>query len=400
MTALNQTSMALVHDWLTVYAGAERVVEQMLKACPISRLFAIVDFLPSEQRHFLQDKEVTTSGIQRLPFSRRLFRTYLALMPLAIEQWDFREFDAVLSSSYAVAKGVLTRGDQMHVSYVHTPMRYAWDLQNEYLRRSGLTWGIRSLIVRAMLHYLRIWDRGADPRVDAYIANSRYVADRIWKCYRRPAAVIYPPVDVESLEMRRDKDDFYLTASRLAPYKRIDLIIDAFRKMPRRRLVVIGDGPEFRQLKKQAPDNVDLLGFQDDDVLRDHLQRARAFLFAADEDFGIVPVEAQACGTPVIAYGVGGARETVVDGVTGTFFTSQTAPALIDAVERFEKERARFAPEAIRHHAERFSNRRFIAELQTFLDRCWQRYRRGDRDLDRVAAEWSKIPHPEPLTLY
>lgn len=400
MTALNQTSMALVHDWLTVYAGAERVVEQMLKACPISRLFAIVDFLPSEQRHFLQDKEVTTSGIQRLPFSRRLFRTYLALMPLAIEQWDFREFDAVLSSSYAVAKGVLTRGDQMHVSYVHTPMRYAWDLQNEYLRRSGLTWGIRSLIVRAMLHYLRIWDRGADPRVDAYIANSRYVADRIWKCYRRPAAVIYPPVDVESLEMRRDKDDFYLTASRLAPYKRIDLIIDAFRKMPRRRLVVIGDGPEFRQLKKQAPDNVDLLGFQDDDVLRDHLQRARAFLFAADEDFGIVPVEAQACGTPVIAYGVGGARETVVDGVTGTFFTSQTAPALIDAVERFEKERARFAPEAIRHHAERFSNRRFIAELQTFLDRCWQRYRRGDRDLDRVAAEWSKIPHPEPLTLF
>ena len=246
---MNRTpSIAIIHDWLATYAGSEKVVEQMLHVFPKADLFAAVDFLPEADRHMLQGRTVHTSFIQRLPFARRAFRAYLPLMPLAVEQWDLSRYDMVLSSSHAIAKGVLTRADQLHIAYVNTPIRYAWDLQHEYLRQSGLDRGLRTLLVRPLLHYLRLWDRVAADRVDLFVANSQYIARRIEKTYRRPAHVLYPPVDVDRFTLGAERHDYYVAASRLVPYKRIDLIVEAFRNMPHRKLVVIGDGPDYKKV--------------------------------------------------------------------------------------------------------------------------------------------------------
>jgi glycosyltransferase involved in cell wall biosynthesis len=381
-------SIAIVHEWLDAYAGSERVVEQMLRVFPQADLFAVVDFLPQRHRHMLGRRRVQTSFIQRLPFARRAFRSYLPLMPLAVEQFDLDRYDIVLSSSHAVAKGVLTRADQLHISYVHTPIRYAWDLQHVYLRGGGLLRRLRNLLARPVLHYLRLWDRLSADRVDAFIANSEYVARRIQKTYRRPAHVIYPPVDVERFSLVEQKDDFYLAASRMVPYKRIDAIVEAFRQMPERRLVVIGDGPEYKRIAKRAAPNVTLLGYQENDVLTSHLQRAKALIFAADEDFGILPVEAQACGTPVIAYGRGGATETIIDGETGIFFDEQTPDSIVAAVDRFESQPPIDDAATIRQQALRFSTARFCHELSEFVRRAWDQFgQTGEISQSRLEAE-------------
>jgi glycosyltransferase involved in cell wall biosynthesis len=349
--------VAIVHDWLVAPGGAEKVLEQMIQCFPDADLFSLVDFL--DDRAPVCGKAVTTSFIQRLPRARTRYRAYLPLMPLAIEQFDLGSYDLVLTSSYAVAKGVLVGPDQIHVSYVHSPMRYAWDLQHQYLREARLTRGPRSWAARALLHYLRGWDSRSANGVDRLIANSQFVARRIMKTYRRDAAVIAPPVDVERFDLCEQKEGFYLTASRLVPYKRVDLIVDAFRAMPSRRLVVIGDGPEMAAIRAKAGPNIAVLGYQPFDVLRDYMQRASAFVFAAEEDFGIVALEAQACGTPVIAYGKGGALETVVPvgeaRPTGVYFGRQTVSALQEALERFERQRVLITPAACRANAERFS---------------------------------------------
>lgn len=369
--------VAVVHDWLTEYAGSERVLEQILLVYPHADLYAVADFLPSAQRGFLGGRAVRTSAIQRLPLARRRFRQYLPLMPLAVEQFDLSGYDLVLSSSHAVAKGVLTGPDQLHVCYCHSPMRYAWDLQHEYLRDSRRQRGVASLVARAVLHYLRQWDARSANGVDEFVANSAFVARRIAKAYRRAATVIHPPVDTAAFTPGSTaRADFYVTASRLVPYKRVDLIAAAFATMPSRRLVVIGDGPARARAQALAGPNVTFLGRQPHEVLRDHLRRARAFVFAAREDFGISPLEAQACGTPVIAFGAGGALETVrglgADGPTGVFFAEQSVPALRDAVEAFEARHAEFVPRAARANAERFAPERFRAELRAFVEACWR----------------------------
>ena len=372
-------NVALVHEWLDSYAGSERVVAQLLQALPMADLYALVDFLSEEERTLLQGKLAQTSFIQRLPLARKHFRNYLPLMPAAIEQFDLSDYDIVVSSNHAFAKGVITRADQMHISYVHTPIRYAWDLQHEYLRQAGWKWGIKSLMVRATMHYLRNWDRITADRVDAFVANSHYIAQRIRNIYRRPAFVVYPPVDIDAFTLGTAREDFYLAASRLVPYKRIDLIVEAFAEMPNRQLVVIGDGPEFKKIASKATANVKMLGYQSFDVLLDHMQRARAFLFAADEDFGIMPVEAQACGTPVIAFGRGGVLETVVDGETGLFFRQQSAKSIQQAVEAFGTARRRMHPELIRANAERFAPNRFRRDMLYLLDRLWNRFCKRQR---------------------
>jgi glycosyltransferase involved in cell wall biosynthesis len=380
--------VAIVHDWLVVYAGAERVLEQMLACYPDADLFSLVDFLPTGQRDFISNKPVTTSFIQRLPRARKKYRGYLPLMPLAIEQLDLSAYDLVLSSSHALAKGVLTGPDQLHISYVHSPIRYAWDLQHQYLREAGLQRGIRSWMAKAILHYIRLWDVRTANGVDAFVANSSFIARRIRKVYRRESRVIYPPVDVADFPLCRDKEDFYVTASRMVPYKKVDLIVEAFSAMPDKRLVVIGDGPDFAKVRAKAGPNVQLLGFAGVEVLRDHLQRARAFVFAAEEDFGISPLEAQACGTPVIALGRGGALETIVPlldaeragsspAPTGVFFYEQSAAAIVAAVERFEAAGAAITPEACRENALRFAPERFRAELTAFVEREWAAFQNG-----------------------
>ncbi|WP_322011908.1 glycosyltransferase family 4 protein [Paraburkholderia sp. J12] len=357
--------VAIVHDWLVTYAGAERVLEQIIACFPEADLFAVVDFVEEKDRAFLHGKRVTTSFIQRLPLARKKYRTWLPLMPLAIEQLDVSAYDVVISSSHAVAKGVLTGPDQFHLSYVHSPIRYAWDLQHQYLQESQLTRGTKSVLARLILHYIRNWDVRTANSVDQFVANSEFIARRIHKVYQRDAAVVYPPVDIEAFALETRKDDFYLTASRLVPYKKIDLIVEAFARMPERKLVVIGDGPDMQKVRAKATPNVEVMGYQPFAVLHDRMRRAKAFVFAAEEDFGISVVEAQACGTPVIAYGKGGALETVREGTrpTGLFFEEQRAEAIIAAVEAFEREPGYFRPEDCRANAERFSAARFREQL-------------------------------------
>jgi glycosyltransferase involved in cell wall biosynthesis len=266
----------------------------------------------------------------------------------------------VISNSYAVAKGVITGPDQLHICYCCSPIRYAWDLQHQYLQQTGLTKGLKSLVARMILHYVRLWDVRTANGVDRFIAISDYISRRIRKVYGRNSDVIYPPVDIALFPLAKEKEDFYFTASRMVPYKRMDLIVEAFAKMPDKRLIVIGDGPEMERISKLAGPNVSLLGYQGHQILRDHLQRARAFIFAAEEDFGISPVEAQACGTPVIAFGKGGALETIIgldsscgSAPTGVFFDAQTVPALVAAVERFEA--TKIDPQDCRNQAQKFS---------------------------------------------
>ena len=365
---------AIVHDWLPVYAGAERVLEQMINVIPDSEVYSLIDFLPDDQRAFLQGKSVNTSFIQNLPFARKKYRFYLPFVPFATEQFDLTSYDIVVSSSYVAAKGVLTTADQLHVSYVHSPVRYAWDLHFQYLKEGGLEKGVKGLIAKMILHYMRIYDVSCANRVDAYIANSRTVARRIWKTYRRRAEVVYPPVDTDAFSLCEDKEDFYLTASRLVPYKKIDLIVEAFAEMPDRKLVVIGDGPDYDKIAAKATPNIKMLGYQPFDALKSHMRRAKAFVFAAEEDFGIVPVEAQACGTPVVAFGRGGATETIIPGETGIFFFEQNTKSLKEAVRTLDQTYARFSPSRIRENALRFSVARFQEEFGNAVGRAYSEF--------------------------
>jgi glycosyltransferase involved in cell wall biosynthesis len=380
--------VALVHEWLVTYAGSEKVVEQILQLFPQADLYSVVDFFPESQRGVLGGRRATTSFIQHLPRARKSFRSYLPLMPLAIEQFDLSSYDLVISSSHAVAKGILTGPNQVHVSYVHSPIRYAWDLQHQYLNEAGLQRGAKSWIARALLHYMRIWDQRTAHGVDAYVANSAFIGRRIRKAYGCEATVIYPPVNVERFELSEQHEDFYLIASRMVPYKRIPLIVEAFAAMPSRRLVVIGDGVDFERVKAHATPNVSVLGYQPDNVLVDYMQRARAFVVAAEEDFGISVVEAQACGTPVIALGRGGSREIVVESpdperATGLFFAEQSVEAIVDAVERFERQ-APLKPEVCRRNAMRFTEERFKQEFLAVVERAI--------DAEKGIAEAAPVP--------
>lgn len=364
--------VAIVHDWLTLKGGAESVLHQILLLYPQADLFVVVDFLPEHERDFLSGHRITTSFIQRLPGARKHYRAYLPLMPAAIEQLDIIGYDLVISSSAAIAKGIITGPDQVHIAYTHSPIRYAWDLQHQYLAEAKLTRGLKSAVTRAILHYMRIWDSRTANGVDYFIANSAFIARRIRKVYGRNATVIYPPVDLDRFAPATESDDFYVTMSRMVPYKRIPLIVEAFTRMPERRLIVIGDGTEMAEVRAAAGPNVTIMGKQPDEVVTSFLQRARAFVFAAEEDFGIAPVEAQACGTPVIAYGKGGALESIRghdgDEQTGVFFTEQTCEAIAAAVDHFEQRLPFITPQACRANAERFSTSCFRDQLRRFID--------------------------------
>lgn len=381
MRSLLEAQVAIVHEWPVMYAGSEQVVAAMLEVFPRADLYALVHNPEPLRGTPLEGVPVRTSFIQLLPKAREKYRAYLPLMPLAVEQFDLRSYDIVISSNHAVAKGALTRADQLHVSYTHTPIRYAWDLYLDYLNESGMAQGIKSWLARLILHYIRIWDSTAANRVDAYLANSSYVARRIEKLYRRPARVLHPPVDVSRYRHDLLREEFFVAVSRFVPYKRMGLIVEAFTRMGK-PIVLIGDGPEYTRAQRIAGPNVKLLGHQPDEVVTDYLQRARAFVFAAEEDFGIAPVEAQAAGCPVIAFGKGGALETVVGwpetGATGIFFDSQTPEALETAVELFEAHSSEFDPEDCRHNAERFSRERFLHNMSETAQELWGKFQRNE----------------------
>ncbi|HAO0878811.1 TPA: glycosyltransferase family 4 protein [Escherichia coli] len=371
-------NIGIVADWLVTFAGAERVIAEFLELYPEADLYAVIEFLHEENKKFIHNKKVNTTFIQSLPWAKKKYQNYLPLMPLAVEQLDVSGHDIILSSSHAVAKGILTGPDQLHISYVHSPIRYAWDLQHQYLREAKLEKGIKSLFAKIILHKMRIWDYRTANSVDHFIANSHFIARRIAKIYGRKAEVIYPPVDVNRFNVKEKKNDFYLTASRLVPYKRIDLIVEAFSSMPDKTLVVIGDGSEMNKIKSKASRNIEILGYQPNEVLVDYMQNAKAFVFAAEEDFGITPVEAMACGTPVIAFGKGGALETIrplgESEPTGIFFDSQLVSAVATAVETFENNIHMFTSDNCRKQALKFSADRFKHELQMSIQKKWETF--------------------------
>ncbi|MBH8573385.1 glycosyltransferase [Nostocaceae cyanobacterium CENA369] len=367
---------ALVHEWLTPKAtgGSELVVREILNHVDAD-LYALIDFESSNPESYLYKRQIGTTFLQHFPFARNGVQKYLPLWPLAIEQLDLRQYDVILSSSHAVAKGILTSPDQLHICYCHSPMRYAWDLTFDYLNHSKMGSGAAGWATRYLLHRLRYWDVLSANRVDYFIANSQHIARRIWRCYRREATVIYPPVNIEAFPFFSQKEDFYLTVSRLESYKQVSLIVKAFNQL-QRPLTIVGTGSEMKKIREIANPNIKILGWQPDDVVKKYMARAKAFVYAACEDFGIALVEAQACGTPVIAYGAGGALETVRDirscGDTGTglFFQMQTEAALVDAVEKFEMCQDLFNPEYVRSHATQFSPQIFAQRYLEFLNKC------------------------------
>lgn len=365
----------MVADWLVTYGGAESVVMSMYAAFP-APIYTLMANPGTLSAMGLDGARTIESVLARIPGARSHHRAFFPLYPYAIEQFDLSSYDLVLSSSHAVAKSVLTHSEQLHISYCHSPIRYVWDLTHEYLRSAGLDRGVKGHLVRWLLHRFRQWDATTASRTDHYIANSNYIARRIRRVYGRDAAVIYPPVDVDQFTPGTGSEDFFVTVSRLVPYKRIDLIVSAFARMPDKKLVVVGDGPEAARIRELATPNIELVGFRPRSEVIDLMRRARAFVFAANEDFGIVPVEAQACGTPVIALGQGGARETVVAEKTGVFFPEQTPEALAAAVTRFETLHATgaFDPAVIRAHAERFSRPRFEREYREYVERAWAQF--------------------------
>lgn len=388
--------IALVHEWLTEWGGSEDALRQILACYPEAEVFATIDFLSDADRVKLGAGSIRTTWLQRAPRARQRFWNYLPLTPLAVETHDAGAADVIVSSSHAFAKGVLTHANQLHLSYVYSPMRYAWDLHQEYLRDYRLERGAKGLLARYMFHRLRAWDRQTANNVDLFVAISRHVQQRIWRCYRRPAAVIYPPVATQRFALETAKEDHYVTVSRLVSYKRVDLMLKAFAAMPSRKLVVIGSGPEEERLRASCPPNVTLLGFQPHEVVQQHLASARAFIFAAHEDFGISPVEAQACGTPVIAYGRGGACETVrdfrtTDRPTGLLYAQQTPESLQAAVEAFDA--AVIDPHDCRAWAETFDEAHFRSRFTALVDRAWEAWSRDPATVEALAGEQGAAVH-------
>ena len=355
--------IAIVHYWFVSMRGGEKVIAGLLDLFPDAELFTHVydKQAVSEQ---ISRRPVSTTFIQYLPFAKRLYKNYLPLMPIALEQLDLRSYDLVISSESGPAKGVLTDPGCLHICYCHTPMRYLWDLYHDYKNFSE---PLKRLVMIPLIHYLRLWDVASAQRVDYFVANSNHVAKRIEKVYRRNSVVIHPPVDVDDFLVSEEPEDFYLMVGQLVEYKRMDLAVKAFNRT-KKRLKIIGEGEQFEMLKKIAGPNVELMGRQSFSVIQEHYSKCRALIFPGEEDFGIVPVEAMASGRPVIAYGRGGVLETVVEGETGIFFYEQTEDELIATIDEFECNQTVFKPIVCRNRAEKFNKKRFQKEFLQFVE--------------------------------
>jgi glycosyltransferase involved in cell wall biosynthesis len=404
-----EARVALVHDWLTGMRGGERCLEALCDLFPEADLFTLLH-VKGRVSEVIERRRIHTSVIQMLPFAGRRYRYYLPLFPWAVERFSLEGYDVILSDSHCVAKGVKVPAGALHIAYVYTPMRYIWDLHHAYAG-AGRMGPLSRLMLRAMTGYLRRWDLAANDRVDHFAAISQHVADRIRRHYGREARVIYPPVETARFHIASRTDDYYLVAGAFAPYKRIDLAIEAFNRV-RRRLVIVGDGQENRRLRRMAGPTIEFLGWRPDGEFAELLSRCRALLFPGEEDFGILPVEAMACGRPVIAYGKGGVTETVVPlnrfefrvaslesrasadpkpgtrdpkpgTPTGVFFYEQTVEGLIRAIELFERSSDEFDPEALRAHALTFDRSIFEKRMAAFVAEQYEGWKNQGRSRRR-----------------
>lgn len=363
---MNELKVAIVHDWLVNYGGAERVVEEFLKVFPQAEIYTLV-YDKKKMGKIFPPEKVHTSFVQKLPAATRLYTKFLSLMPKAFESFDLTQYDLVLASSSSCAKGVIVSPKSAFVAYIHTPMRYAWDLYFDYKKRSN---PIVGKFMEMQIPKIRLWDYVSAQRIDATVANSKYIARRIKRFWNRNSQVIYPPVDTERLKPSGlPAEDFYVVFSRFVPYKRIDLAISACGELGR-KLVVIGGGSQEKELKELAAGyknaSIEFTGRISDQQVQEYLQKCRALIFCAEEDFGIIPVEAQACGRPVIAYKKGGTFETVIDGITGVHFEKQETESVKNSILRFEEleKNGTFKVDQIVAHAKKFSAERFRKEIE------------------------------------
>ncbi len=365
---MRSKKVAIIHDWLCVDGGAEVVLKHLLELHPSADIYTMIDTMPLKHRGFLDGHKIYTTLLQRYGFTKKRYKYFMPIMPYLVEQFDLSEYDLVISSSHFVAKGVITHPEQLHISYIYSPVRYAWDLYYEYDRIGALGSGVRKFFVKIWLHRMRIWDFTSAYRADFVIADSKFIQKRIKKSWRRDSTVIYPPFEIDKTTYVEEKEDYYVTLSRLVEYKRVDIIIDAFNEMPEKKLVIIGDGNFKQKLQKRANKNITFKGYLPREEAMDLISRARAFVFMPKEDFGIVALEAQACGTPVIAYGEGGARETVVENKTGIFVERQDVSSLKKAIARFEN--LHISPKECRSFVKKFAPLEFKKSMIDFIERC------------------------------
>lgn len=366
---MKNVKVVLVHDWLTGRRGGEKVLEVFSEIFPEAPVYTLIHF-PESQIEAIESRKIHTSFIQKLPFVKKKYRSYLPFYPLAIELFDLQEFDLIVSSSHCVAKGVIPRPDALHISYVHSPMRYAWNHYFSYFSKDKLGF-LSRFVIPPIIHGLRLWDTTSAHRVDCFLANSKTVADRIGKYYRRLAEVIHPPVDTELFQPGETCEDYFLIVSALVPYKRIEMAIEAFKRSGR-DLRIVGSGPEYKKLKKTATPNIQFLGSLEEDNLVRAYQEARALIMPGEEDFGINSLESQACGVPVVAFGKGGATETVIPEETGLFFPEISADSLLSALDKFEG--MTFNKMKIREHAENYSRDKFKAKMSSYFHEKWEEH--------------------------
>ncbi len=359
--------VAIVHDWLVNFAGADRVVDQMMRVFPDAVIYTLVYRPEAFPGHF-RKYDVRTTYIQKIPMAAHLYKNMLSLMPRAFESLDLTEYDLVISSSSSCSKGVITRPDALHICYCHTPVRYVWSHYHEYL--SNASW-LKRRIMPGIIHRIRLWDFAAAQRVDLFLANSRNTAQRIRKYYRRTATVIYPGVHLDEKPAAETDDGYYLMVGRFVAYKRFDLGIEACTRSGR-KLIVAGGGDLEAELKKKAGGTVTFIPSPDDERIRELYRHARALIFPGDEDFGIVPVEAQSCGCPVLAYGRGGACETILDGESGILFREQSVESVLEAMDTLEEKGVSMNRGEIRQSVQRFSEERFREEFRVFVERAWR----------------------------
>ena len=359
--------VAVVQDWLLVNGGAEKVLKEILNCYPEADVFSLIDFMPNDHRkEILQNKNATTSWLQKLPGIKSWYRNLLPFFPKAIESLNLEGYDLIISSSYCVAKGVpRKKNKQIHVCYCHSPIRYVWDLNEQYLNEMG---SLKKMVFKFFMNYIKRWDLKTVANVDFFIANSQFVQERIQRIYNRDSAVIYPPVDLSFFSYNKEERlDYYFTSCRLVGYKKVDLIVQAFNKLPKLKLVVGGDGPEFEKLKAIAHQNISFKGYLSKAEYLETMQNAKAFVLAAEEDFGITSLEAQACGTPVIALKKGGYLESVLEGETGVFFPDQTDVSLIETLIKFNKNPLKLNKDTVTEHLEKFKKESFTAQFKKYV---------------------------------